>query len=328
MSSQEQHCLPVTRSNIEKLQALTLENSEQHTQTNDFEMDSQYGSGLSAYEEYRLRIRREGEEYQESLRRGAGFTEAKEPVWDDELEEAFHEAIRTIPIIGKTKLQLNGKQCGRNELISDYIYRTTGRLRTRKQISSHIQVLKHLLSNDAEFIKFVNNSKPVERKQKSHGSETSRSASKVTKRPYHRRAIKQEQSRSPSPFVGTPSPYYGSPAPEEMQTYVYDDEMKWAALPELLYQQTATYSDKLSFYPFSLDNTSNYSQQSWTSVTSAPANPAMRTAIDPALTSAMDPTLTYLPSTYSEVEHETDDEFEAQYYATPGYPWDAFTTQV
>ena len=59
-------------------------------------------------------------------------------------------AIRLVPKLGRKKIVINGKACGRNELIGDYIRRKTGRVRSRKQVSSHIQVLKNIKQDDVE----------------------------------------------------------------------------------------------------------------------------------------------------------------------------------
>ncbi|KAI9782392.1 MAG: hypothetical protein M1835_004046 [Candelina submexicana] len=73
-----------------------------------------------------------------------------ELVWPDHVEEAFHEALDIIGAKGRTRTMYRGKSMGGNELISEYIKDRTGVLRIRKQISSHIQVLKKFNAKDPE----------------------------------------------------------------------------------------------------------------------------------------------------------------------------------
>lgn len=89
-------------------------------------------------------------------------------VWSKEVEEAFMEAIKLIPRVGRRKITVGGKLRGRNELIADYIYKKTKKRRTRKQVSSHIQVLKHVLKDDDKFMTMV--ADPPEAEAKDGGS--------------------------------------------------------------------------------------------------------------------------------------------------------------
>ncbi|KAK9450298.1 TEA/ATTS domain family-domain-containing protein [Limtongia smithiae] len=99
-------------------------------------------SELPAYSAYLARQRRE-------------HSDDGSSIWSADVEEAFMDAIRKIPKCGRRKINYKGRPCGRNELISAYILRRTGKMRTRKQVSSHIQVLKHLLKDDKEFLSLV-----------------------------------------------------------------------------------------------------------------------------------------------------------------------------
>ncbi|KAI4843141.1 hypothetical protein E4T45_08750, partial [Aureobasidium sp. EXF-8846] len=76
--------------------------------------------------------------------------------WPDHIEDTFIVALCRHPPCGRKKSKAPGqdhnddaKAMGRNELIADYIFRHTGDVRTRKQVSSHIQVLKPFVQNEA-----------------------------------------------------------------------------------------------------------------------------------------------------------------------------------
>ncbi|CCH62873.1 hypothetical protein TBLA_0I02150 [Henningerozyma blattae CBS 6284] len=67
--------------------------------------------------------------------------------WTAEVENAFVESLHLIIKNGPNKIKVLNKGYGRNELISMYILDKSGELRTKKQISSHIQVWKKAILN-------------------------------------------------------------------------------------------------------------------------------------------------------------------------------------
>ncbi|ODV78563.1 TEA-domain-containing protein [Suhomyces tanzawaensis NRRL Y-17324] len=84
------------------------------------------------------------------------FSRAQEnDIWSEPVEQAFEEVLNIIPKNGLNKIKISGRSCGRNELISDYIFMKTGKFRTRKQVSLHIQVIKNL-GHKLDIIKLIN----------------------------------------------------------------------------------------------------------------------------------------------------------------------------
>ncbi|KAG9241400.1 TEA/ATTS domain family-domain-containing protein [Calycina marina] len=79
--------------------------------------------------------------------------------WPDVLEDAFLDALCLLPIMGRRKFTIGGKPHGRNELIAEYLWiaycsslspgvpADSTMRRTRKQVSSHLQVLKGFLKD-------------------------------------------------------------------------------------------------------------------------------------------------------------------------------------
>lgn len=86
-----------------------------------------------------------------------GFSRVEDTdIWSEDVEQAFEEVLTFIPKNGLNKIKIAGRSCGRNELVSDYIFTKTGKFRTRKQVSSHIQVIKNLGQNQ-KIIDLINN---------------------------------------------------------------------------------------------------------------------------------------------------------------------------
>ncbi|KAF9209721.1 hypothetical protein BGZ49_001791 [Haplosporangium sp. Z 27] len=79
----------------------------------------------------------------------------REEVWPADVENAFMKALEVLPKLGRRKVLVNGKSCGRNELIADFIFQQTQKVRDRKQVSSHIQVLKNTRKHDIAFMRLL-----------------------------------------------------------------------------------------------------------------------------------------------------------------------------
>ncbi|KAF4152761.1 hypothetical protein CNMCM6069_001731 [Aspergillus lentulus] len=92
-------------------------------------------------------------EYRARPRRDTG--KDGEPVWPDELEDAFQQALEANPPMSRRKWSEQGKSYGRNELIAQYIYKITGKKRTRQQVSSHLQVLDSFLKGDPDWERLI-----------------------------------------------------------------------------------------------------------------------------------------------------------------------------
>ncbi|OAG38441.1 hypothetical protein AYO21_07263 [Fonsecaea monophora] len=77
------------------------------------------------------------------------------PIWPDNIEAAFQDALVHIKPMGRKKCSQRGKPYGRNMLIAEWIYRATGQKRERKQVSSHIQVLDRFLQGIPEWDRLI-----------------------------------------------------------------------------------------------------------------------------------------------------------------------------
>ncbi|KAK4053992.1 hypothetical protein OIO90_003637 [Microbotryomycetes sp. JL221] len=76
-------------------------------------------------------------------------------LWFDEIDQALLNAIQLIPNIGRKTVQFNDQELGRNALLSEYILRHTGWFRSKRQIGSHLQLLKKHNANNSKVMELL-----------------------------------------------------------------------------------------------------------------------------------------------------------------------------
>ncbi|RMD41035.1 hypothetical protein DV735_g4099, partial [Chaetothyriales sp. CBS 134920] len=182
------------------------------------------------------------------------------PVWDDRIEDAFQNALVNIEPMGRRKKSQRGRPHGRNELISEWILRETGEFRSRKQVSSHIQVLNSLLKGIPEWDALTT---PDEKTPSARSSHKYYSNTRD-------QMVRGQRTGSEASSYGCNDPSRSSPSYEGISDGGFLDDHRvsrlsftmWLSLPSQMDQALHTYtrvqSSDSTLAPIALDNVKNW----------------------------------------------------------------------
>ncbi|KAF2758795.1 TEA-domain-containing protein [Pseudovirgaria hyperparasitica] len=180
-----------------------------------------------AYKKYRARQPRDANEQDQK--------------WPEHMEAAFFRALVKYEPMGRRKQTLNGTLRGRNELIADEILKLTKEKRNRKQVSSHLQVLKTLLKNDPMIMRYLSKEDFQDRKRRPSCAHLSRrrrrphtaQAAAISNATYQALSLPwQTESLAETPCLASPdSPipaplWSGTLMPSHFDVYVRDSYMR------------------------------------------------------------------------------------------------------